>query len=141
MADLMHEIHVDAPADRVYAALATQAGLQSWWTADTIADATVGGAAQFGFEGRSAVFRMRLDELTPGRRVAWSCHGDHPEWTGTRLTWDLAPADGATAVRFTHAGWREASRYMASCNTTWGELMHRLKAYAEGKAPGPRWTR
>jgi len=23
---------------------------------------------------------------------------------------------------------------------SWGELMHRLKGYAEGKNPGPLWT-
>ena len=28
----------------------------------------------------------------------------------------------------------------AMCNSSWGELMHRLKGYAEGKNPGPLWT-
>jgi hypothetical protein len=28
---------------------------------------------------------------------------------------------------------------VATCNSTWGELMYRLKDYAEGKNPGPLW--
>ena len=28
---------------------------------------------------------------------------------------------------------------VATCNSTWGELMYRLKAHAEGKNPGPHW--
>jgi hypothetical protein len=26
------------------------------------------------------------------------------------------------------------------CNSTWGELMYRLKGYLEGENPGPHWT-
>ena len=28
---------------------------------------------------------------------------------------------------------------VASCNSTWGELMYRLKGFVEGKNPGPHW--
>src|SRR5262245_53306481 len=27
----------------------------------------------------------------------------------------------------------------AICNSSWGELMHRLKDYVEGRNPGPHW--
>jgi hypothetical protein len=50
---------------------------------------------------------------------------------------ELEPRNGKTLVRFTHAGWAAATEYFVSCNTTWGALMYRLKAAAEGKAPGP----
>ncbi len=30
--------------------------------------------------------------------------------------------------------------YFVSCNTTWGELMFRLNAAAEGKTPGPLFS-
>ena len=50
---------------------------------------------------------------------------------------DLEARGNQTAVIFTHAGWREATEFFVSCNTTWGELLYRLKAAAEGKTPGP----
>jgi hypothetical protein len=40
-------------------------------------------------------------------------------------------------LRFSHADWAQASEFFTSCNTTWGELMYRLKFAAEGKNPGP----
>jgi hypothetical protein len=40
-------------------------------------------------------------------------------------------------LRFTHGGWRSETDYFLNCNTTWGELMYRLKAAAEGKPRGP----
>jgi uncharacterized protein YndB with AHSA1/START domain len=92
MADIRHQIAIEAPPEEVYAALATQAGLRSWWTADTIADHKTGGKAEFGFDQHSMVFRMTIERLDPNRQVIWDCHGDNPEWVGTTLTWTISPA-------------------------------------------------
>lgn len=140
MPDLLHEIFVNAPAEKVYAALTTQNGLHGWWTADAIIEGRVGGSAQFGFDKRATVFRMKVEELTPSTRVVLSCHGDVDEWKGTRLTWEISRKDGGSIVQFRHANWREATHLFAICNSSWGELMHRLKDYSEGKSRGPLWT-
>jgi uncharacterized protein YndB with AHSA1/START domain len=139
MADLRHQITISASADKVYTALATQAGLRGWWTADAVADEKTGGKAEFGFGKRETIFRMKIVELLPGKRVVWTCHGDNPEWNGTTLTWDIASESGVTVLRFTQSGWKAMTEMYAICNSSWGELMHRLKAYAEGQNPGPHW--
>jgi uncharacterized protein YndB with AHSA1/START domain len=140
MPDLLHHIPIEAPPKTVYAALATETGLRGWWTADTVAEESVGGHAQFGFNQRAITFRMTIEELAPPTRVVWSCHGDPDEWNGTRLIWDISAAGQGSVLRFRHANWRDSSDFFAMCNSTWGELMYRLKAYAEGKNPGPHWT-
>jgi len=140
MVDLRHQISIDAAPDKVYAALATETGLRGWWTADSRADEIVGGKAEFGFARRAAVFRMTIDKLEPGRLVVWSCVGDQPEWTGTTLTWTIAPEKSGSVLRFTHGGWKAATDYCVMCNSTWGELMYRLKDHVEGRNPGPHWT-
>ena len=141
MVEMKHQISIKATSAKVFAALATQAGLRSWWTADTQADERLGGKAEFGFDRRGMVFRMKIEELAPGKRVVWSCHGDHPEWAGTTLTWDIAAENGSTMLRFTHSGWKSVTDFFAMCNSTWGELMYRLKGYLEGENPGPHWTK
>ena len=139
MAELKHQIPIKAAPEKVYAALATENGLRGWWTADTKADEKVGGKAEFGFDKRGIVFRMNIEKLEPGKQVVWSCHGDHPEWSGTRLSWQLTPQDGGTTLRFTQSEWESITDFCASCNSTWGELMYRLKDYVEGRNPGPHW--
>jgi uncharacterized protein YndB with AHSA1/START domain len=139
MAEMHHEIQITTASDKVYQALTTQAGLRSWWTADSHAEPRVGSTAEFGFNKKSVVFKMRIDELTPGQRVVWSCVGDHDEWRGTKLTWDISHKDGVTTLRFNHNNWRSATDFFASCNSTWGMLMYRLKDAVEGKSPGPYW--
>ena len=47
MAEIKHQIPIDASPDKVYAALATPAGLRGWWTADVRADEKVDGKAEF----------------------------------------------------------------------------------------------
>jgi uncharacterized protein YndB with AHSA1/START domain len=139
--DIRHEIIIQAPLQRVYEALTTQEGLQSWWTSDTQAVPEVGSVAVFGFFNRSTIFRMRIDELTPAKRVRWSCEGDVDEWIDTEIRFDLEPdeADGSK-LRFRHKNWHSTAGIYAQCNTTWGNLMFRLKAFAEGKNPGPLFT-
>jgi uncharacterized protein YndB with AHSA1/START domain len=139
VAEIKHQINVKAAPEKVYAAIATQAGLRRWWTADTEADEKVGGKAEFGFDKRGTVFRMKIEKLDPGKRVVWSCHGDNPEWAGTVLTWELTPEDDDTTLRFTHSDWKAITDLCAICNSTWGELMYRLKNYVEGRNPGPLW--
>ena len=140
MAEFKHQIPISAPAEKVYAALATSAGLKGWWTADSKADEKVGGRAEFGFDRRSVVFRMTIEKLDPGRQVVWICQGgDDPEWNGTTLSWTITPEDKGSTLRFTHSGWKSVGDYFAMCNSTWGELMYRLKDYVEGRNPGPHW--
>jgi uncharacterized protein YndB with AHSA1/START domain len=139
MAELRHQVPINATPEKVYAALTTQAGLRGWWTADATADKKVGGKAEFGFDKRQTVFRMKIEKLEPGKQVIWNCHGEQPEWNGTVLTWNIAREGDITMLRFTQGGWKSMSEMYAICNSSWGELMYRLRDYAEGKNPGPRW--
>jgi len=42
MADMYHQVHIDAVPENVYQAISTEEGLKSWWTADTEAQPRVG---------------------------------------------------------------------------------------------------
>jgi hypothetical protein len=55
------------------------------------------------------VFRMNIDKLEPGKRVVWSCHGDHPEWSGTVLIWELSIFVKSAKVLRTHTMWKLGS--------------------------------
>lgn len=57
-----------------------------------------------------------------------------------RLGKPITPTERGSGLSFSHAGWRSENEMFAICNSTWGELMYRLKGYAEGKNPGPHWT-
>ena len=140
MVDLNHQIRIAAPVSAVYAAVATEAGMRGWWTRDTTLNPTVGGKAEFGFANRATVFRMIVEALDGNRRVRMSCSGDQADWAGTYLEWRVEGVEGGTLLSLRHGDWKAQTDYCASCNTMWGSLMFRLKAYVETGIPQPQWT-
>ena len=138
--DILHRITIDAPPEAILPAITTEKGFREWWTSDCEAVPAVGTVNHFRFHGGSIEFPFRVDELSP-RRVAWTCLPGPkapPEWVGTRVTFDLfgAPED-RTVLSFAHRDWPNADGDLPQCNTVWGDLMHRLKAAAEGHPRGP----
>jgi uncharacterized protein YndB with AHSA1/START domain len=143
MADILHRITAAATPEKIRPLVTTADGFRTWWTDDCEAVPKVGSVSIFRFDGGAVEFHFRMDELSP-ERAAFTCVAAPkvpPEWVGTRLTFDLAPAkSGGTVVRFGHLGWRSIEGEYPACNTVWGELMHRLKDSAEGRPPGPYFT-
>jgi len=141
--DSLHEITVSATPAQVYDAWTTDAGLRSWWTSRTRA-AQGGGVHVFAFHGGSVEFHFRIDEQKPGTRVLWTGvegPGMPAEWVGTRIDVEITPAsDGKTRLRFAHRNWKNAEGAFCACNTTWGELMYRLRDACEGHGRGPLFS-
>lgn len=133
MADIKHAIRIAAAPEKVYALAGTPNGLREWWAAD-VTDAD--GAVELGFFNRNTVYRLRLQTDEPPVHADWLCETGK-EWSGTHITFQLEGRDNATILRFTHGGWQSETEYFRDCNTTWGELMFRLKSAAEGKPRGP----
>jgi uncharacterized protein YndB with AHSA1/START domain len=135
---LMHMVVIDSDTEKIYQALSTSKGLASFWTADSHAEPKTGTIARFGFGG--PVLEMKVDELTPGKRVRWSTHGGFDAWKGTSVAWEIKPAkDGGNEVWFNHEGWPEQlpAKDLASVNYTWGRVVGRLKEYVESGKPVP----
>ncbi|MGH7227602.1 MAG: SRPBCC family protein [Nitrospiraceae bacterium] len=141
MHELHHEIQISAPPQTVYEAITTQKGIRSWWTRDSVVQPLVGSVVELGFNNRSLLLRMRIDELRPQKRIVWYCLGPDEEWKDTRLIWEISEKAGATNLHLLHAYWRSPGSTFAIANTQWGELIHRLKDYIEGRNPGPRWKK
>lgn len=135
MADIRHMIQIAAPPAAVYPLVATADGFTRWWAADVTEDKAERQVV-LGFFNRSTVYGLQAVELDSPLRAHWRCQTGK-EWSGTRLLFELTQRKDQTALRFTHASWDAETDYFTSCNTTWGELMFRLKAAAEGKNPGP----
>jgi uncharacterized protein YndB with AHSA1/START domain len=139
MSDILHKITINAPRDKIYAALTTLDGLSSWWTSTTSGD---GAAADSTLEFRFGqhVVKMRVDELQGGKRAVWECTQATPDWIGTKVTFDLSEDAGRTTLLFGHRAWKEDSSFFAHCSMKWATFLLSLRDYAEtgsGK-PFPR---
>jgi uncharacterized protein YndB with AHSA1/START domain len=134
MADIRHAISIAASPEEIYELVSGAPGFARWWAADVTEQA--GGIVELGFFQRETVYRLQPVRLTAPSEALWICQSGK-EWQGTRIEFWLQALGANTMVRFRHAGWASDTQYFISCNTTWGELMFRLKAAAEGKGLGP----
>ena len=137
MSDIHHSIGISASSDVTATMVSTPEGLRQWWAEDVELDPD--GTVSLGFFNRATVYRLRLLERS-SLRVAWHCETGQ-EWQGTDLIFALQPQGAGLLLDFVHANWREATPYFVSCNTTWGGLMFRLKSAAEGRQPGPLFSK
>lgn len=131
MPDIMHLVVIDAPAERVYDALTSADGIQSWWTRDAALESRVGGRGSFGFYNRRFVIEVSVEDLRR-ERVAWYVTGALPSWERTTIAFELEPEDRtATRVRFSHRGFPMADVEYAGANTRWAYYLFSLKRAVE----------
>ena len=134
MPEILHRITIDAPADTVFDAIATDEGIKHWWTDDSSSATAAGEMSEFRFMNGDIVFRMHVDVYEPGHKLAWQFAGDYDEWEGTTITWEFEPtSDGKTVLSLKHANWPTTEGEYPNCNTSWGHLLHVIRDYAEGK--------
>jgi len=141
--DSLHEIPIAAPPAKVYEAWTTAEGLRAWWTSDVTTPAGAGGEYTFGFGG-GVRFHFRRDEEVAGERVRWTGvagPGMPSEWIGTHIEVRISKAsDGRTRMQFEHRDWATIEGAYCACNTTWGELVYRLRNWCEGRPRGPLFS-
>jgi len=139
MPTIKHSISIDASAERIFPFVNSGHGFKQWWAADVSEDVPRDFVI-LGFFNHATVYNLRPLRIIEPTLAEWSCQSGE-EWSGTVLLFDLMPqGKGRTLLRFSHLDWRAETDYFVSCTTTWGELMFRLKAAAEGKTPGPLFT-
>jgi hypothetical protein len=139
MPTIKHSIPIEASPEQIFPLVSSGHGFSQWWAADVTEDVprTV---VSLGFFNRATVYNLQPVRIVAPRDAEWACESGE-EWNGTKLIFHLAEQKpGRTLLRFSHADWRTETDYFVSCTTTWGELMFRLKAAAEGKTPGPLFS-
>jgi uncharacterized protein YndB with AHSA1/START domain len=139
MATIRHSILIDASAERIFPLVSCGRGFSQWWAADVTEDVPRD-LVTLGFFNRSTIYTLHPARILEPTLAEWECQSGE-EWNGTKLLFDLLPQkETGTHLRFSHLDWRAETDYFVACTTTWGELMFRLKAAAEGKAPGPLFS-
>jgi uncharacterized protein YndB with AHSA1/START domain len=130
--DVVFQFDIDAGRDRVVDALTTNSGILGWWTDRAAIPAAVGGVLELTFPGAPRPFELELAESSD-QRIVWVTKGFPPTWAGTRMVWDLEanPSGPGTRVGFGHVDWDPESPEIGHVAYTWGQLMVRLKQYAE----------
>lgn len=135
MIDIVHRVGIKAPANRVFKAVSSAAGIGGWWSQEASGGSKVGDTATFVFRSPAGdvigTFVMELRELKPDQRASWRVKDGPPEWVGTVIEFDLKQEGDYTIVLFGHRGWREAIEFTAHCSMKWAVFMLSLRELVE----------
>jgi hypothetical protein len=135
MTDVLFRFDVDAAPEAVLEAVKTTAGIQGFWTSRAEVPRGVGETLRLEFPIAPAAFDLRLEQ-SDERSVVWRTETFPPHWVGTTVHWEIEARDDGSTVGFRHVGFaddEEAGRVAY----TWGQIMVRLKEYAETGIPNP----
>ena len=140
MADIHQHFPIKANAGRVFEALSTPAGLNSWWTESCSGEPEPGAEYNFGF-GPGYDWRAKVSKCVPDTEFEFELIKADSDWQGTRLGFLLDERGGVTQVQFHHTGWPESNEhYRVSCYC-WSMYLRLLKRYVEFGEVVPYETR
>jgi uncharacterized protein YndB with AHSA1/START domain len=130
MADVLHDFPINVPPDRVFEAVATPRGLDTWWTKSSSGTPAKGAeySLYFGpkYDWRARVTRCVLNELFELELVRAM-----DDWMGTRVRFELHPTPTGTQLRFAHTGWPEASEHYRTSSFCWAMYLRVMRRHLE----------
>jgi uncharacterized protein YndB with AHSA1/START domain len=147
MYDTLLEVTIAATPDKVFKAITEQQGVEGWWASQVVTEPKVGSTLQATFHSGSDhefVIKMEVVNLEPAGKIEWIPRQGAPEWSGTHITWDLAPVEQGTKVLFGQRGFAtDAADGNLPGRDGWAFYLTSLKDYLEtGKGnPGGLRTR
>jgi uncharacterized protein YndB with AHSA1/START domain len=128
---LQHAIKVAAPRPNVFRAI-TDAGEMKAWHLGTIEGEIAVGSTFYLNPKPGLRFGWTTDEIVTNTRLRQTCVEGPGASVGKILVVALSDSDNAnTLVTLTDSGWYDGNADLPFCNTRWGEVLLRLKAYAE----------
>jgi uncharacterized protein YndB with AHSA1/START domain len=129
--DFSKTIRIAQTPEAAYAALLDVRG---WWSEDIRGRTdTVGEVFDYRFRDVHRC-KIRIDALTPGKRVAWhvlenhfSFTEDKSEWTGTDVVFDISRTGNETEIRLTHKGLVPDFECYEVCSDGWSTYLASLR--------------
>ena len=130
MADIFQDLPIKAPLDRVFRAVSTPEGLDTWWTKRSAGNPQEGAEYELWF-GPAYDWRAKVTRLVADCEFELEMVRADSDWLGTRVGLRLEPREGATWVRFSHTGWPSANdHFRVSCHC-WAMYLRILRRYLE----------
>jgi uncharacterized protein YndB with AHSA1/START domain len=120
----------EAAPDAVLAALTSSEAINQWWGL-TVGSPARGQRFEVGFGGER---RIDMEAVTDGpSRVEWYVHWSPftPEWAGTSIVFELAPAGAGTELRFSHRGLTPELECFDMCHEGWTHYLTSLVDYVD----------
>ena len=128
MSAIVEEITIAAAPQRVFNAITWQDEIMQWWAQEARVKPEVGSLGEFSFRQGAFTIQLEVTELEQDEKVCWISRQVPSQWTGTSVTWQIAPVHEGTQVTFAHDGFAQVDEQIRQ---NWIYFLASLKSYLE----------
>ena len=126
MYGIYHDVPLDVAAGKIFEAITTEDGLNSWWTDRCKADCRIGGTYNFYFAPDYSWY-AEVVELTDAQHIAWIFTRADNDWTGTKLSFSSIKSNNRFLLRMEHTGWKNRNNHFRHTSYCWAQYLRKLK--------------
>jgi hypothetical protein len=107
--------------------------VRSWWTGEPGVEGNTNKLEdEFTYRYKDLHYsKQKVTELIPGKKVVWLITDsklnfikDKTEWTGTKISFDIAKKGDKTEIRFTHLGLVPDIECYQDCSNAWSSYIN-----------------
>ncbi len=130
MPQILQDLPIKAPVERVFAAISTPAGLDQWWTRSSAGMSEHGALLALCF-GTSFNWHARVTAYQRNVTFELQMVEADADWTGTRVRFELGERDSRTWLRFSHVGWPHDNEHYRISSHCWAMYLRVLRRFLE----------
>lgn len=138
---VLAEIHIAAPPERVFEAIADPNQVKQWWGqkgryrhTDSQSDFRPGGKWRtlgVGDDGKEYEVGGEYVEVDPPRLLVYTWVASFDGYTPTTVRWELSPHQNGTMVRLRHSGFAQKPEASKHYSGGWPTVLGWMQAYVE----------
>lgn len=132
--EFVYVIYIEAPIERVWAALTQGEHTRLYWSRFVQSDWQVGSRVEFLRADKSKLSHDgEVLEIDPPRRLVmtFDVNPEGMREPPSRVTYGLSEEDGATRLAVTHEGFPPDSALLKGISSGWPQILSSLKTYLE----------
>ncbi len=130
MSQILFSFPIHATPARVFEVVAQPAGLNAWWPISSSGSPGLGHRYEFDF-GPGYRWKAEVTDYSTDRVIEWTMVEADEDWIGTRIRFELAPAEAGTRVEFAHLGWRDEYEHFRVSAFCWAAYLRLLRRHVE----------
>lgn len=127
---IVHDFPIQASIDRVFDAVSSPAGLDTWWTDRSTGQPQLGHEYELSF-GPDFLWRATVTSVVSPTEFALQLTQADADWTGSEVRFRLAARGSGTWVQFEHRGWPAVNEHFRTSNMCWAMYLRILRRALE----------
>jgi uncharacterized protein YndB with AHSA1/START domain len=135
--DITHNLTIKASAETIYNAVATEKGINGWWSKDCNVGENEGEDSLLKFDKQGTIVEMsfRTETLIPNQKAVWICtKNGNPLWLNTKIVTEITETTDGAEIVFSHANFQDGLEDNEGFEMTkqgWQHFVGSLQSFCE----------